>query len=62
MTAAPSKTKGGDGKFWHIMPYKDLKEHDETLFCWCNPCVEVVVVLHNSLDGRESYENGRKLN
>ena len=50
----------------HVAPVNDFKEHVCERFsgttCWCNPrrddeCENVVV--HNSMDERETYENGR---
>lgn len=43
----------------HVLPLTDLREHDETRTCWCQPKVERVkgvVVTHNSADGRELVE------
>jgi hypothetical protein len=48
----------------HVMPIGDLAEHAERDDCWCRPtrCEdEPSVVVHNSLDERETYENGRQL-
>lgn len=48
----------------HTMPEGDLREHKESRDCWCKPRQhddEPTVWIHNSLDGRESYEQGRKL-
>jgi len=51
----------------HVVPVGDLREHvaesGAGTSCWCKPtrneeCERVVV--HNSLDGREKYEDGRK--
>ena len=47
----------------HVIPLNDLREHEETEHCWCKPLrddEEQRVVIHNALDGREWYENGRK--
>lgn len=47
----------------HVLPINDLREHQEALDCWCNPTPdheEPSVIIHNSMDGRESYEEGRK--
>lgn len=45
----------------HVFPLNDLKPHDtESGQCWCNPQSDDFVVIHNSLDGREDYEVGRK--
>lgn len=48
----------------HVVPINDLREHviDGTT-CWCKPRVDEEMdnlVIHNSMDERESYENGRK--
>ena len=48
----------------HVLPQNDLREHDESRFCWCMPRIEIVVasrgepavVIHNSADGRELVE------
>lgn len=45
----------------HVVPMNDLREHDTDGFCWCNPTVDDdLVVIHNSMDERETYEEGRK--
>lgn len=47
----------------HVMPVNDLREHETSLQCWCVPTPEEdnpLVVVHNSMDQRESYEQGRK--
>ena len=49
---------------YHVLPTNDLKEHNtsETMSKWCDckPVVEVinkvVLVIHNSFDGRENIE------
>ena len=47
----------------HVLPVGDLREHEETRDCWCKPTKtreayeeDAVVVVHNSLDGRELVE------
>ena len=48
----------------HIYPVNDLREHitSECENCWCNPTVdEYGNVIHNSMDEREPYEEGRKM-
>jgi len=40
----------------HVLPVGDLKEHEESIDCWCRPQDEDGVVTHNSLDRREDYE------
>ena len=48
----------------HIYPTNDLREHifSDEGECWCNPDVsEDGLAIHNSMDERETYEEGRKL-
>ena len=42
----------------HVLPVNDLCEHEESEDCVCGPRVEEdgMVVVHNSLDGREQDE------
>jgi hypothetical protein len=47
----------------HVMPVNDLREHESAADCWCRPRrdeEEPRVLIHNSMDERESYEQGRK--
>ena len=46
----------------HVLPINDLKEHEESATCWCRPyCYDYEgVCVHNSMDRREEYEQGRK--
>ena len=42
----------------------DLREHEtDGKDCWCNPRIEEdgQLIIHNSMDEREAYEEGRKL-
>lgn len=46
----------------NILPLNDLKEHEESTTCGCNPKIEIlenwdIMVIHNSYDGREHIEN-----
>lgn len=46
---------------YHVLPYRDLKEHEDGERCWCKPKVERynngnTLIVHNSADGREFYE------
>lgn len=46
---------------WRTIPLNDLKEHEESTTCECNPRIEFVengniLVFHNSFDGRELIE------
>lgn len=46
----------------HIVPSRDLREHLRSKDCWCNPSMDEEdesIIIHNALDGREKYENGR---
>lgn len=50
----------------HIMPVDDLREHEKSLLCWCEPRIEEYdtngapliesMAVHNSADGREAVE------
>ena len=46
----------------HVIPVDDLREHEETPDCWCRPVEGDTDELwvHNSADGREEYEEGRR--
>lgn len=43
----------------HVYPVNDLRRHS-LRDCWCRPVDDQGVILHNSLDGRESYETGAR--
>lgn len=43
----------------HVLPIKDLREHEASIDCWCKPKEDEGVIIHNSMDRREEYENGR---
>ena len=45
----------------HVYPVNDLRTHFlEGFTCWCAPREEDGVIVHNSMDRREEYEQGRK--
>lgn len=44
-------------KLIHILPINDLKEHEQTKNCWCGPRDKDLLIIHNSLDGRERFES-----
>lgn len=45
----------------HVIPVDDLKEHDaDSETCWCRPFWDGEVLVHNAMDRREEYEQGRK--
>lgn len=49
----------------HVVPINDLKPHDDSIACACNPRLEFVeggstVVVHNSYDGREIFERAEE--
>lgn len=50
---------------WHVLPQDDIRVHDENEECWCNPETQYIgvgiLVVHKSADGREEYEQGRKM-
>lgn len=45
---------------YHVLPVNDIKEHEESADCHCQPTVEELkygrLVVHNSYDGREATE------
>ena len=45
----------------HVIPIDDLRPHDESTTCFCGPTEEDGVQVHHSIDRREDYETGRKL-
>lgn len=47
----------------HVVPTNDLREHITDGECWCNPEYDDIdcIVIHNSMDEREAYEEGKKL-
>lgn len=47
----------------HTIPVNDLREHETSRECWCRPKQdedEPSLWIHNSMDRREEYEEGRK--
>ena len=49
---------------WHVTPIGDLKEHEESEECWCDPECHyrglTKIIVHNSMDRREDYETGKR--
>lgn len=44
-----------------VYPLDDLRPHDIDGTCWCGPWeTGDGVIVHNSMDQRETYERGRK--
>ena len=46
----------------HVLPVGDLREHNASWLCWCNPIPDTQqesVAIHNAMDERERYEEGR---
>jgi hypothetical protein len=43
----------------HVRPRNDLRPHGNSA-CWCQPCDDDGVWVHNSMDGRELVERKRK--
>lgn len=46
----------------HVMPTNDIKEHEESILCWCKPKYdeqEPKLIIHNAF--AESYGNERNL-
>jgi hypothetical protein len=41
----------------HVTPVNDLREHNDSRACWCNPTPdddEPSIFIHHSMDGREN--------
>lgn len=58
-----------DPEYWHVYPVNDAEEHDTESRgkCWCNPKMERqdsgnLVIVHNSLDGRDKKERNEQPN
>lgn len=51
------------GNPFHVYPLNDFRPHEvDGKSCWCNPTVDQDgVIVHNSMDRREEYEEGRKM-
>jgi hypothetical protein len=46
----------------HVVPDDDLRPHRE-ISCWCQPRSSMdddMVIVHNSMDGREAFETGER--
>jgi len=46
----------------HVMPINDIKEHEESITCWCSPkrdTEEPEVIIHNAF--ADSYGDERDL-
>jgi len=57
------KVNDGIPDEWHIVPTGDLRDHDAEKTCWCKPQLDFDrddVWIHNSLDGREDFETGKR--
>jgi len=53
------------GLLAHVIPINDLKPHDKRPDCWCKPTEDYEAVglyVHNSMDRREEYEQGKPFN
>jgi len=56
--------KGEAGRDTHVWPLNDLRKHDLTKDCWCDPrkdYEEFDLYIHRLMDKRELYEQGRKM-
>lgn len=55
-----------DEQVVHVVPQNDLRDHDcKRMECWCSPTLidEIdggYIVVHNSMDGREKFENNER--
>ena len=55
-------TAEAGNKVTHVLPIDDLREHEETAECWCNPDLneELMIAVHHSADNREAFEKGER--
>lgn len=45
----------------HVYPLGDTRTHSVGNDpCWCNPQEQDGVIVHNSADGREDFETGKR--
>ncbi len=44
----------------HVIPINDIRDHTESVVCWCKPEFKDGVYMHNSMDRREEYERGER--
>ena len=54
----------GEHDVLHVVPLNDMREHEAKTTCWCNPTQddeEPRIWVHHALDGREDFEEGRRL-
>jgi hypothetical protein len=54
----------GEASRVHVIPKDDLRPHDCAEKCWCEPEEDhetLGLFLHNSMDGREAFEAGKRL-
>ena len=45
---------------FHCYPINDTYEHQMSMKCPCMPIEDDGIVIHNSFDGREAYETGKR--
>lgn len=45
---------------YHVVPENDLYEHVSSMECECSPKLKDGVVVHNSYDKREYFEDNEK--
>ena len=43
-----------------VIPLNDLKPHVIGWGCWCHPKDDEGCIVHNSMDRRELYEDGKQ--
>lgn len=52
----------GEGKPATVWPLDDFREHEpDNQTCWCRPRFDGDVLVHNAMDRREEYEQGRRM-
>jgi hypothetical protein len=54
--------EGSMKDIYHVIPLNDLKPHTESVNCKCVPSVQEggKLIVHNSYDGREFFEESEQ--
>jgi hypothetical protein len=44
----------------NVIPQNDRKDHSPGFGCWCEPYEDGNIIVHNSSDRREMFEEGQQ--
>ncbi len=47
-------------QMYHILPINDLRQHLESIYCFCKPQKNGLLIVHNAFDGRDRIEEYNK--